>query len=136
MEFLIDSNVLSETLKPEPDPIVIDWLRMHESKLAVDPMVIGEIRFGILRLAQGKKRRSMELWFDAVVARIQCVGWGAEFGHRWAELVVTLRAKGKAMPLQDSFIATTALFHNLTVVTRNPADFANCGVRVVNPFAR
>lgn len=134
MEFLIDSNVLSEPIKLVPDPIVVAWLRKHESKLAVDPMIIGEIRFGILRLAQGKKRKSMEQWFEAVVARIQCLSWNAEFGHRWAELVVSLRAKGKAMPLQDSFIATSALVHDLPIVTRNEADFAHCGVRVINPF--
>jgi hypothetical protein len=58
----------------------------------------------------------------------------AESGLRWAELLASLRASGRAMPIKDSLIASTALLHGLNVVTRNRADFEKAGVKVVNPF--
>ena len=77
----------------------------------------------------------MEQWFDEGVRRIHCLPWDAATGLRWAELLAALRAQGKAMPIKDSMIAATALVHDLTVATRNQADFAHTGVSLVDPFA-
>ncbi len=134
MKFLVDANVLSEATKPAPEPRVIEWLRVHERELAVDPIILGELRFGILLLAKGKKRTALERWFAEGVARLECLAWDADTGLRWAELLARLRAKGHAMPIKDSLIATTALVHDRTVVTRNGADFRKAGVRLVDPF--
>lgn len=134
MRYLVDANVLSEPTKSTPDPRVLEWLRAHESDIAVDPVIIGELRFGILILAKGRKRASLEAWFEAGVGRLYCLPWDVDTGLRWAELLARLRRTGKAMPIKDSLIAATALVHDLTVVTRNRADFANSGVRVVDPF--
>lgn len=130
----MDANVLNEPTKSTPDPRVLEWLRAHESDIAVDPVIIGELRFGILILAKGRKRASLEVWFEAGVGRLYCLPWDVDTGLRWAELLARLRRTGKAMPIKDSLIAATALVHDLTVVTRNRADFANSGVRVVDPF--
>ena len=134
MKFLVDANVLSEATKPAPEPRVIEWLRVHERDLVVDPIILGELRFGILLLAKGKKRSALERWFAGGVERLECLAWDADTGLRWAELLARLRAKGHAMPIKDSLIATTALVHELTVVTRNGADFRKAGVRLVDPF--
>jgi predicted nucleic acid-binding protein len=134
VRFLVDANVLSEATKPAPNPQVVDWLRIHERDLAVNPVVLGEIRFGILVLPAGKKRSALERWFEAGAARLVCLPWDSETGMKWADLLARLRADGKAMPIKDSLIAATALVHDLTVVTRNRADFANAGVRIVDPF--
>ena len=56
MTYLVDANALSEPTKPAPDPRAIAWLRAHEHDLAVDPIILGELRFGILLLPKGKKR--------------------------------------------------------------------------------
>lgn len=135
MKYLVDANVLSEPTKAAPDRRVIDWLRLHEQDIAVDPIVLGEMRFGILRLPKGKKRAALERWFDAGVRRLQCLTWEAETGLKWAELLARLRTAGKAMPIKDSLIAATALANDLVVVTRNRSDFAKAGVRIVDPFA-
>jgi predicted nucleic acid-binding protein len=60
MSYLVDANVLSEATRPAPSPSVVDWLRRHERAIAVDPIILGEIRFGILLLPRGKKRAGLE----------------------------------------------------------------------------
>lgn len=134
MTYLVNANVLSEATKPEPDPGVVHWLRDHERELVVDPVILGEVRFGILLLPRGKRRQRLEIWFDEGVRRIHCLPWDASTGLRWAELLAALRAHGRAMPIKDSWIAATALRHGLTVATRNRKDFEAARVNVVDPF--
>ena len=114
---------------------MVDWLRHNEREIAVDPVILGEVRFGILLLRRGKKRASLERWFEAGVRRLHCLPWEAETGLRWAGLLASLRASGRAMPIKDSLIAATALVHGLAVVTRNRTDFRKAGVSIIDPFA-
>jgi toxin FitB len=134
VKYLVDANVLSEPTRPAPDPRVIAWLRSHERDMVVDPIILGEMRFGILLLRKGRKRAALEQWFDAGAKRLQCVPWDAATGLRWAALLARLRSAGRTMPIKDSLIAATALTHDLIVVTRNRADFAHAGVSIVDPF--
>lgn len=134
MKYLVDANVLSELTKPSPDPRVVAWFRAQESQIAIDPIILGELRFGILILPKGKKRAALERWFDAGVGRLHCLPWTSDTGLRWAELLARLRITGKAMLVKDSLIAATALVHELTIATRNRADFVHAGVRIVDPF--
>lgn len=100
----------------------------------MDPVILGEMRFGILILPQGRKRTALERWFDAGVGVLHCLPWHADTGLQWAELLARLRTTGKAMPIKDSLIAATALVHGLAIATRNRADFVNARVRIVDPF--
>jgi len=134
VRYLVDANVLSEPTKLTPDPRVVSWLRAHEPNIAVDPVILGELRFGILILPKGRKRTALERWFETGVGRLQCLQWDAETGLAWAELLARLRTSGKAMPIKDSLIAATAAVHGLAIATRNRSDFANAGVRIVDPF--
>ena len=135
MIYLVDVNVLSEPTKAKPAAKAIDWLRQNELDLVVDPIILGEVRFRILLLPAGKRRRRLETWFNDVVANITCLPWSAETGLRWAKLLADLRSAGKAMPIKDSLIAATALVHGLTIATRNQADFRVAGVKLFDPFA-
>jgi toxin FitB len=132
--YLIDANVLSEPTKPAPNAGVVQWLREHEREMVVDPIIVGEVRFGILLLPKGKRRARLERWFDTGVQRLQCLSWDVETGLTWAALIARLRTSGRAMPIKDSLIAATALVHSLTVVSRNSTDFRKAGVEVLDPF--
>ena len=130
---LVDANVLSEATKPSADPRVVEWLRRNEADIAVDPIILGEVRFGILVLARGRRRSRLEQWFDDGVARLHCIPWDAQTGLRWAQLLADLRAAGRAMPVKDSLIAATALAHDLAIATLNRRDFEAAGVAIVDP---
>ena len=134
MRYLVDANVLSEPTRPAPHVSVVDWLRRNERDIAVDPIIVGEIRFGILLLPRGKRRTHLERWFDGGIQRLLCLPWEAETGLHWARLLATLGASGRAMPVKDSLIAATALRHDLVVVTRNRTDFEKAGLEIIDPF--
>jgi predicted nucleic acid-binding protein len=134
VRYLVDANVLSEPTKPAPNRKVIDWLWHNEREIAVDPIILGEVRFGILLLGRGRKRIELERWFDSGIRRLRCLPWEAASGLRWAQLLASLRSAGRSMPIKDSLIAATALVHDLAIVTRDRTDFENAGVRIIDPF--
>ena len=134
MTYLVDANVLSEPTKGAPDRKVVDWLTANEANLVVDPIMIGELRMGILALSRGRKRARLEQWFEDVVETIECLPWDATVSRRWAVLVVDLKRKRETVPLLDGMIAATALEHDLVVATRNTRDFKKTGVKTFNPF--
>ena len=131
--YLVDANVLSEATKPRPNQRIVDWLAHNEPELAVDPIILGEIRFGILLLPPGRRRSRLERWFEDGVQRLHCIPWEAPTGLRWAELLATLRAEGRAMPIKDSLIAATALTHDMAIATLNRRDFDAANVTIVDP---
>lgn len=134
MKYLVDADVLGEATRTDPNPHVISWLRTNERELAVNAVIVGEIRYGILLLPRGRRRRKLEAWFDEGVRNIDCLGWDMDTGLRWAQLCAALRAGGRAMPVKDSLIAASALQHDLALVTRNVRDFAAAGLEMIDPF--
>lgn len=135
MKHLVDANVLSEATKPEPDPRVVRWLRANERSLVVDPVILGEVRFGILLLDPGARRSELEHWFEAGIARIHCLSWDSAVGLRWAQLLADLRRQGRPMSIKDSLIAASALAHDLPLATLNRRDFEPAQVSLVEPLA-
>jgi predicted nucleic acid-binding protein len=134
MTFLVDANVLSEATRPRPDEAVLAWLGLNEAALAVTPIILGELQYGILLLAPGKKRDRLLDWFGTGVRHLPVIDLDAETGRVWPMLLAELKRKGRSMPVKDSLVAATARQHRLTVATRNTSDFAHAGVEVVNPF--
>ena len=131
--FLIDANVLSEPTKKQPNESVVDWLERYETELAVSPIVLGELEYGILSLPAGRRRSRLAKWFEHISLLYLCE-FDRETARVWAELLANLRRQGRAMPITDSLIAASAIQHDLTMVTRNTSDYRFVGVRLVNPF--
>ena len=135
MKFLVDANVLSEVTKPKPLDSVVRWLEVNERDLVVNPIVLGELQYGILLLSAGKKRTELLKWFAAGVKHLLVLDIDANTASIWAKLIAALKRKGQSVSVKDSLIAATAVQHRLTVATRNVRDFERAGVRVENPFS-
>lgn len=134
MTYLVDVNVLCEPTKQSPNPKVQTWLIAHRAELVVDPIIMGEIWEGIVRLPDGKRKESLSEWYRQSGSAIVCLPWTQEIGVVWGELSAEVTQKGFTIPAEDTMIAATAKHHGLTVATRNVTDFTRCGVPVVNPF--
>ena len=134
--FLADTNLLSELRQKFPDARVVEWLAAHEEELFISAISLAEIQSGISLLAGGKKKAALQQWFD--ILREKHHGAILDFNEavalRWGNLEADLLRRGKKMPLEDSYIAATALVYDLAVATRNEPDFAEAGVRIVNPW--
>jgi toxin FitB len=134
VDYLVDANVLSETTKPRPAPLVVEWLRRHEQSLVVNPIILGELESGILLLPASRRRTWLDEWFADSVKGLPVLDLDADTATAWAGLLAELKRKGRAMPIKDSLIAATARQHRLTVATRNVDDYRYAGVALVNPF--
>ncbi len=134
MKFLVDANVLSEAVKPIPEPKVLAWLRANETELAINPIVLGELQYGILLLPVGKKRDQLRKWLLSGIQYLAMLDWDANTAIEWARLLAELKTKGRAMPIKDSLIAASASQHRLSIATRNTKDFVHTRVPIINPF--
>ena len=134
MKYIVDANLLSEATKPDPAPQVLEWLRLNEQNLAVTPVVLGELEYGVLLLPASRRKKQLELWFEKIRSTAHCLDFDSKAASSWAHLLAHLKSNGHAMPIKDSLIAASAIAHNLTVATRNTRDFKNARVPLINPF--
>lgn len=137
MSFLVDTNVFSESAKARPDANVIAWLRENESELYVSTITIGEIRRGIERLPNGKRKTQLRAWLeglcDCMKGRI--LSFNTSTAHVWGQMKAKWDRDGLVVPSLDSQLAATAHRHQLTMVTRNAVAFKGTGLKLLNPFA-
>ncbi len=136
MSYLVDTNIYSEPVKPKPEPRVVEWLRKHERELYISTVTIGEIRRGIERLPEGKRKAQLRLWLQSICdcMKGRVLSFNISTAHVWGQLKAKWDKAGINVPSLDSQIAATAHRHGLTVVTRNTADFNKTGVKILNPF--
>ncbi len=136
--FLLDTNVISELTKPRPDAGVVDWMDdCDEDRMFISAITIAEIRYGIERLPQGKRRSDLTAWLaDDLPARFEgrVLPVDARVGDWWGQVMARGRAAGRPVGIMDAFIAATAECHDLSLVTRNVTDFAPLGLRTVDPW--
>ena len=136
--FLLDTNCISELVRVKPDRRVMEWMdAADESLLYLSVLTLGEIRKGLASLAQGKRRTRLETWLElelrARFAR-RILPIDAPVADRWGLLAAQARLKGATLPVIDGLLAATAMHYNLTVVSRNAADFASTQTPVLNPW--
>jgi len=135
LKYLIDTNVVTEVMKPTPDQKVIQWLDENEDDLVIDAIILGEIYSGVKGKAEGRKRQLLEEWFrDYIVTDLPCLSWDSETSLVWGEMIADLKKIGLNPTVKDSMIAATAKRYGLVVVTRNVKDFTGVGVEIFNPF--
>jgi len=134
MTYLVDVNVPCEPTEQSPNPKVKEWLIANRTEMVVDPIIMGEIWEGIVRLPEGKRKQSLIEWYGQSRTAIIRLPWTLEIGVVWGELSCAVIQKGFTIPAEDSMIAATAKHHGLTVATRDVDDFPHRGVPVVNPF--
>lgn len=135
MSWLLDADVLSQPAKRQGDPRVIAWLRGERERCYTSAIVVGQLAYWV-RSKQGRQRADLQAWLrrflDSMHGRV--LGFNVSVAHVWAELQHDLAAAGRTMPLEDSYIAATALRHGLTVATGNDRHFRRPGIAVFNPF--
>ena len=134
MKCLVDANVLSEATKPQPDARVLHWLTGNQALLVVNPIILGELQYGILKLPDGHRRKGLLDWFAQGAKHLPSVEIDTTTASCWAHLMSDLRRQGLAMPIKDSLIAASALQYGFAVATRNTRDFEASKVPLVNPF--
>ena len=137
MKYLIDTCVISETQKPIPDRNVLAWFAsVRESDLSFSAVVFGEIEKGIELLPNGSRKAKLLKWLESCHVRYgaQIFPFDASVAREWGRLTAKLQKKGMTKSVADLQIAATALRHNLMLVTRNTKDFAQTGVKLLNPF--
>ena len=137
MRVLLDPNVVSEVRLSDADARVVQRVReIQPEDTYLSVITIGELVYGVKRLAAGKKRSALEAWLltleQSHASRILMVD--SETTHTWGEVTAACEAKGKTMPPQDGLIAATALRHGLHLMTRNVNDFECAGVLLINPW--
>jgi toxin FitB len=139
LSFLIDTNVLSELSRQQPEARVELWfLEVPDDATFVSAATWAELRFGIERLPPGRRRDSIGTWLETVVIPRfghQTLAVDLAIGERWGRIVADAERKGITVETNDGFIASTALVHDLTIVTRNTKDFEPLGVKTFNPWA-
>lgn len=137
MNYLLDTCVLSETIKPKPDPTLVTWLTaQQESNLFVSTLTLGELRKGIERLPSGKKKHDLLLWLTRLCSayRARFLEFDSSCAMVWGEITALAENKGHPLPVIDSMLAATALSNNCILVTRNVDDYSKTNVRLVNPW--
>ncbi len=135
MSYLLDTNIVSETVRRNPNKTLISWLdQISGEALFVSVLTLGEIRKGVETLADRKRREKLRLWLEHELPtwfedRVLPVDLAV--ADRWGRLLAEV---GRPVPTIDSLLAATALHHELRLVTRNAKDFDYPGLDVINPF--
>ena len=134
---LLDTNVVSEAMKPEPDPAVRDWLDEQAAEtLYLSSVTIAELLFGIGSLPRGKRRDRLATAVDGVLALFEgrLLPFDTDAARHYADLAVRPRAAGKGFPAPDGYIAAIAAAHGFAVASRDTSAFNAAGLAVIDPW--
>lgn len=138
MNYLLDTNVLSEFKRPRPDENVVEWARnVDEDRTYISAVTFGELRRGVALLAEGRRKTELDVWirhdlrnrFDDHILDVT-----PTIAEAWGELMAKARIRGIGLHPIDAFFAATARVHELALVTRNMKDFSTLDIDLVNPW--
>jgi toxin FitB len=136
--FLLDTNVISELIKPKPEPKVTMWIDdTDEELLFLSVLTLGEIRKRVVLLPRGARRSSLEAWLSKDLPlrfSNRILGVDRDVANRWGHLSGLTSARGVHLGVIDRLLAATAMQHDLTLVTRDTRDVGTTGVMLFNPW--
>ena len=136
--YLLDTNVPSETLRPNPDFKVALWLESHARHTQfLSVVTLGEMRRGVCLLPPGNRRTQLEHFIE-----LRVPAWFGEritpvtqtIAERWGTIDAQRQTAGRPISVADGMIAATAIEHGLILVTRNTKDFTGLGIELLNPW--
>lgn len=135
---VLDTNIVSETMRPRPTPEVMDWLdRQTPIELFVTSVSIGEIHFGLECLDEGRRKLDLQARFQQFLERGfdgRILDYSAKCARQYGKIMADRRSAGRPLSAPDAQIAATCHAHGASIATRNTRDFEQCGISVINPF--
>lgn len=138
MTFLLDTCVISELVKPRPDKKVVRWIdSVDERRLFLSVLTLGELEKGITKLYTSQRKDDLRAWLEHdLVERFEGRILQVDFAvsAAWGKLQGEAERVGAKLPVIDSLLAATAEIHQLTIATRNVADFERCRATIHNPW--
>lgn len=135
---VLDTNVVSEAMKPEPHPAVMSWLNAQAAPtLYLSSVTLAELLFGIAALPVGRRKDMLSKALDGVLGlfRDRILPFDTDAARRYAELAMTAREGGRGFPMPDGYIAAIAASRGFMVASRDVAPYEAAHVRVINPWA-
>jgi hypothetical protein len=138
VNYLLDTCLLSELRKTEPDPGVVAWVSdIDEMRLFVSVLSLGEIQKGVAKLDNGRRKNAFQHWLEHdLLIRFEgrILPLDLDMALEWGLVSAANESRGKPASVVDALLAVTAIARNLTLVTRNDKDFAGFPVKIVNPW--
>ena len=138
MAFLLDTNVISETVRPRPDQTVLDWIESQiPSDLFLAAQTMGELVRGARKVREQARREQFERWIEQDLARQfdgRILPFDVSTAALWGRLMGDGDRAGRRPSAADAQIAAAAIQHDLTLVTRNVKDFQNFDIRLLDPW--
>ncbi len=137
MNYILDTCLISELIKPIPAPSVIEWIKsIPVEQLFLSVLTVGEIKRGIIKLPESNKKLKLTAWLETLLTDYQAriVPIDLAVAKTWSTLQAQAEASGQKMAIIDGYIAATAMAHQMLIVTRNTADFAVCHENLLNPW--
>lgn len=138
MNYLLDTCILSEMIKPKAEKKVLDWiLSVPEERFYLSVLTLGELQKGIVKLGTGERKNKLIRWLDEDVRQRfegRILPLDEETLLEWGNLAGDAERSGKPLPLVDSLLVASAQVNHLTIVTRNVNDMQGLGVEILNPW--
>jgi hypothetical protein len=133
---LLDTNVLSELVKPRPHPGVVSWTRHSAAALAIPTIAVAEMAFGIEKLAEGRRREDLLAGLHRLVIEFadRLFDFNVKAAWAYGRILAAARKRGRPMSVPDAAIAAIAAANGCALATRNVEDFATAGLQIVNPW--
>lgn len=138
MNYLLDTCVISELIRENPEPKVLNWVtEIPETSLYLSVLTFGEIHKGIEKLPESKKKDTLHKWVNSdltVRFKGRIIDLNLDVAAKWGQIQGLAEKSGKPMPLIDGLISATAITYDLIVVTQNTKDMEGSGVSLINPW--